>query len=300
MPALEQELSETITERLKNADAFRHYAVSFAAITKAPLSLCSLREWPPATRGHDCGNPFCDAMLRAGHECTACVETQKAIAAGDVTGPQAVTCLGGLCETGVPVRMGETLVAFLVVGPVLLNTPTEVQFSQTLAVMQRSGIEPARAELAAAYFHTRPLSPKQHAPIVQLLIVFAEHLSMLASQLVLQEQQGEPQPILRARRFIQENLAQPLRLQDAANSARLSATYFSRMFKKTTALTFSEYLTRVRIDQAKQMLRDPHLRVQEVAFAVGFQSVAHFNRVFRRLVGEAPGVYRRRVPAPAA
>lgn len=292
-----RDLSESITQRLKSSEVFRHYAASFEAITKSPLSLCSLRQWPPATRGSDCGNPFCDAMLRAGHECIACVEAQQAIAGGDVTGPQAVTCLGALCETGVPVRMGASLIAFLVVGPVLLNAPTEVQFSQTLAVMKRSGIAPQRDELAEAYFKTTLLLPEQHAPILQLLIVFAEHLSILASQLLVQQQHAEPEPILRARKFIEENLAQPLRLKAAATSAGLSTAYFSRMFKKTTALTFTEYLARVRIDQAKQMLLNPNLHVQEVAFAVGFQSVAHFNRVFKKLVGTAPGTYRQQALA---
>lgn len=66
------------------------------------------------------------------------------------------------------------------------------------------------------------------------------------------------------------------------------------MFEKSTALSFSEYLARVRVEQARNLLLNPNMQVSEVAFAVGFQSVPHFNRVFKNLHGEAPGTYRQR------
>ena len=289
-----RDLSDTIIQRLTNADTFRHYVQSFEQVTRLPLSLCSLRHWPPAVHGTDCENPFCAAMLRSGRSCTACSDVKRAIEANTVREPKSVTCLAGICDTGVPVRMDERLIGFLVVGPVLLATPSEKQFVRTLALLKRWGIEPRRDEFAASYFGTRTLSPEQHAPIVQMLIVFAEHLSMLASQALLREQHAEPAPVARARQFIQEHHAEPLRLAEVASSARLSSTYFSRMFKKSTALSFSEYLARVRVEQAKNLLLNPNMQVSEVAFAVGFQSVPHFNRVFKKLHGETPGTYRQR------
>ena len=51
------------------------------------------------------------------------------------------------------------------------------------------------------------------------------------------------------------------------------------MFKKPTGLTFTDYLGRVRVEQAKRLLLNPHLRVSEIAYAVGFQSLTHFNRI---------------------
>jgi AraC-like DNA-binding protein len=60
---------------------------------------------------------------------------------------------------------------------------------------------------------------------------------------------------------------------------------------------FSEYLARVRVEVAKEMLLEPHTRINEAAFRAGFQSLSQFNRAFRRITGEAPSTYRHRLDA---
>jgi AraC-like DNA-binding protein len=72
----------------------------------------------------------------------------------------------------------------------------------------------------------------------------------------------------------------------------VSTFYFCKMFKKATGLTFTEYLGRVRVEKAKTLLLNPHLRISEIAYDVGFQSLTHFNRVFREITGEAPTAFR--------
>ena len=67
------------------------------------------------------------------------------------------------------------------------------------------------------------------------------------------------------------------------------------MFKKATGLTFTDYLGRVRVEKAKNLLLNPHLRVSEIAYTVGFQSLTHFNRVFRKLTGESPTDFREKL-----
>jgi transcriptional regulator GlxA family with amidase domain len=67
------------------------------------------------------------------------------------------------------------------------------------------------------------------------------------------------------------------------------------MFRQATGLTFTDYLARIRVEKVKSMLLDPHKRVSEAAFAAGFQSLSQFNRVFRKVAGEAPSMYRERI-----
>jgi YesN/AraC family two-component response regulator len=98
--------------------------------------------------------------------------------------------------------------------------------------------------------------------------------------------------IRRAKAYIADHHADPIGLDDIARALHVSTFYFCKMFKKATGLTFTDHLGRVRVEEAKRLLLNPHLRVSEVAYAVGFQSLTHFNRLFRLLTGESPTHFR--------
>jgi AraC-like DNA-binding protein len=65
------------------------------------------------------------------------------------------------------------------------------------------------------------------------------------------------------------------------------------------SLTFVAYLSRLRVEKAKILLQDKNLRITEICYEVGFQSLTHFNRIFRKLVGSSPTEYRSWVSEPA-
>ena len=75
--------------------------------------------------------------------------------------------------------------------------------------------------------------------------------------------------------------------------------YFCKIFKKANGLTFTDYLSRVQITKAKNLRLNPNLRVGEIAYEVGLQSLTHFNRVFRKLTGQSPSHYRDGLPVVA-
>ena len=106
-----------------------------------------------------------------------------------------------------------------------------------------------------------------------------------------------PGAITRARLYIDERYTQRLTLREVAQAVKLSPTYLCRAFKTANRCTLLEYLSRRRIDTARTLLRDTALMVKEVAFVSGFQSVAHFNRVFKEANGVAPLEFRRQALA---
>jgi AraC-like DNA-binding protein len=67
------------------------------------------------------------------------------------------------------------------------------------------------------------------------------------------------------------------------------------MFKKATGLNFTDYVSRIRVEKAKNLLLNRNLRVSEIAYEVGFQSLTHFNRVFKKVMGQSPTEYRGRL-----
>ena len=104
---------------------------------------------------------------------------------------------------------------------------------------------------------------------------------------------AEPADILRARNFIQESFADPVSLPNVAKAAGLSAGHLSEKFKNVTGSKFVDYVARLRFEKACEYLAKGDRRISEIAFAVGFQSLSQFNRIFKKLSGKSPTAYRR-------
>ena|SRR6266511_2352259 len=102
----------------------------------------------------------------------------------------------------------------------------------------------------------------------------------------------EPAAIWRARQFIHEHSDEELSLTKVANSVHISPNYLSERFKEVTGVNFVDYIARLRTENARELLQNPNLRISEIAFAVGFQSLSQFNRVFKKLASKSPTEYR--------
>jgi AraC-like DNA-binding protein len=102
----------------------------------------------------------------------------------------------------------------------------------------------------------------------------------------------EPFRIMKARIFIDAHFSDELSLREVARAAHISTNYFSEKFKEATGENFVKYVARLRFEKALVLLRQPNLRVSEIAFAIGFQSLSQFNRVFKKLAGQSPTALR--------
>jgi YesN/AraC family two-component response regulator len=149
-----------------------------------------------------------------------------------------------------------------------------------------------RESLRKAYYSGKVISPKEHDSAVSLLAIFAQHLAMLSNQVFIQQENAEPPVITKARAYIHEHQTEELKLGQVAKAVNMSSYYFCKTFKKITGINFTDYVARVRIEKSKNLLLNPNLRVSEIAFEVGFQSLTHFNRVFKKILGQSPTDYR--------
>jgi len=108
--------------------------------------------------------------------------------------------------------------------------------------------------------------------------------------------------LYRSREFLASCFDQHVGLAEAARQACLSPYHYHRMFVRAFGETPHDFLTRRRIDRAKQLLAQDHCPVTEVCLAVGYESLGTFSSRFRSLVGRSPSEFRqslRRVfPAP--
>jgi transcriptional regulator GlxA family with amidase domain len=103
---------------------------------------------------------------------------------------------------------------------------------------------------------------------------------------------AEPVEIWKARKLIRDHSDGELSLTEVARSVNLSANYLSEKFKEVTGINFVRYIGQTRVARARDLLRNSNLRISEIAFAVGFQSLSQFNRVFKKLTRQSPTEYR--------
>jgi AraC-like DNA-binding protein/ligand-binding sensor protein len=255
------------------------------------LSLRPVQSWQMPHHGKKHENPFCHELASHSPSCAACLTAQEKLAAGAQHEACTVVCENGMSDSSVPVKLGDQLIGFLQTGQVFCKKPTAKQFAKVGKQLTLWGIVPD-AKIEKAYFATPVMSQKHYDSMIQLLTIFAEHLSIISNQVAVQRSNAEPPMITQAKNFIKGHQTEDLSLSQVATAVNTSTFYFCKMFKKATGLNFTEYLSRVRIHKAKNLLLNPNLRISEIAFEVGFQSLTHFNRVFKKVTGESPSEYR--------
>ena len=104
--------------------------------------------------------------------------------------------------------------------------------------------------------------------------------------------------IMRVLRLATADLSNRLTLTQAANIAGLRAAYFSRLFRQVMGITFTEWNTRVRVDEAKQLLLFVDLSITAVAASVGYSDITTFARAFRRCESICPRHYQQMLRRP--
>jgi two-component system response regulator YesN len=105
-------------------------------------------------------------------------------------------------------------------------------------------------------------------------------------------------PVKEAIRYVEERLQTPLGLREVANHIHLNPSYFSALFKEQTNLTFSEYVTRSRLQKAKELLLQTKLPVSEIAEQIGYQTSKYFIKLFKEYEGKSPSQYRKEIAEP--
>jgi AraC-like DNA-binding protein/ligand-binding sensor protein len=287
--------SRVIVAQLKRSQVFRDYEKAFRETTGLPIALRPIEAFDLPLHQDSKESLFCALMAQSNHSCAACLQMQKKMVDAARLEAKTLKCFAGLCDSAVPVRVGNNLIAFLQTGQVLLHTPQQSDFTRTTRELLKFGTQLDLKRLEEAYFQTRVVTKVQYDSIVRLLAIFAQHLSVLSNQLMVQGASSEMPAITRARALISQRHTTELSLTEVARAVNMSAFYFCKTFKKATGTTFTDYLARVRIEKVKNLLLNPNTRVSEAAFEAGFQSLSQFNRVFRRIAGEAPSVYRDRL-----
>lgn len=93
--------------------------------------------------------------------------------------------------------------------------------------------------------------------------------------------------------YVENNYANSIQLQDAANHCGYSLYYFAHYFKEITNITFVDYLSQFRLEKVRQLLLISDKKLTDIAFSCGFHNIRSFNRVFKNQYKMSPSTYRK-------
>jgi AraC-like DNA-binding protein/ligand-binding sensor protein len=283
-----------LVDALRRSKLFRNYEQVFSEATGLPLALRPVDYWQLEHQGKKNQNPFCALLAERPSTLAVCLKAHQDMI--DHTGvlPHTVTCPFGLTETAVPINLGERTIGYLRVGQVLRHMPAKSDTTKVSRQLERCDVRFA-GKTRKAWEKNPLIPPEKYNAIVRLLTFFADQLSALSNQLITEKRNVEPPLVLRAREFIDRHKAEQLSLADVAKAAGASVFHFCKVFHKTTGLKFTDYVARVRLEDARNRLLNPNLRISEIAYDVGFQSLTQFNRTFKRVFGQSPTEFRVRL-----
>ena len=114
------------------------------------------------------------------------------------------------------------------------------------------------------------------------------HVRPISNQTILKQQER----MHRIHQFVESNFQKPIDTQQIAEEVNLSLPAFCRYFKKTTKLTYTDFVNQYRVQYAKKLLIQDK-NVTETCFDSGFESLSYFNRIFKKWTGESPSSFRK-------
>lgn len=283
--------NKQLVEMLVRSRLFRDYEGVFTKATGLPLALRPLEYWQLEHHQKTNENRFCALLAEKPATLAVCLQSHAEIIKHTGNVPCTETCPFGLTETAVPVRLGDKTIGFLRIGQVLRRSAIKSDKARAASKLKECGVTFV-GTLRKAWEMTPVIPKDKYSAIVRLLSFFGEQLSALINQIVLERQNAEPQLVQKARVYIEQHKMEPLSLAAVAQASGASVFHFCKVFKKSTGLKFTDYVARIRLEDARTQLANPGRRISEVAYDVGFQSLTQFNRMFKRIFGQSPTEFR--------
>lgn len=310
----------------------------FYEATGLTISLCDVGEtgivdfYPKDER-----NEFCKIIQSTSEGVRRCLESDsKAIKrASKKREPEIYICHAGLVNVAMSLKVGGKQIGSVFTGQLLSRHPSGKHFREIEESVKDLG--PNMAKLKKAYMKIK-VFPRDKLDLAVRLIslissyIIERELSYALERQLLKEQKKlmdkmkeeeklrmelkKAMPFLSldnvssdskmrnkrmvkaAKEFIESNYNEPINLDMISQAVFLSPNYFSSFFKENTGYNVSEYLTKVRIEKAKDLLKDFKLTVSKISEMVGYEDANYFNQLFKKVEGIPPGEYRKKVSPP--
>ncbi|MBI4664620.1 MAG: helix-turn-helix domain-containing protein [Verrucomicrobia bacterium] len=282
--------------QLCESQTVRKLQAAFTVATGLPLTMLPAQLSGAPACGSEPQGTFCIKGCMGRESGRWCLRTLQSAehSATKTSLPVRFRCPSGLTKILVPVRMDGQHAGSLLVGPFSLAALNAEKLGQLVTRLKDFGLESQADLLEVVWRYSPVVSGEKLQAVITLIGMFAGCVADACHQLVLTDAARTSPLLQRIEALLDEGQEEDVSPAQVANRLRLSACYFCKLFKKQTGLTFTEYQVRKRLEKARRLLLNRQLRVTEVAFEAGFQSIPYFNRAFRRYLGCSPSEYRDR------
>lgn len=285
-----------IYQTLLATDLFGIYRTAFEQVTGQTLALIHADVIStPQTEADRCKNDFCAILLDTQvckNRCTDhTIDLSKRIDQQAFT----ATCEGNITSTLIPINTKVGIVAYLRSGQVRTDG-AHIDPDFFLKVSEAMPPHVAR-DVVLQFENAKVYTKSEYKDQLTLLGAFALQLSDLANNL-LNKPTAESGGIVEVtKEYIHQKLVEKISLDELAGNANVTNSYLCKQFKKSTGLTVVEYINRHRIELAKELLTSRNVKVIEIAYETGFQSLSQFNRSFQRYTGQSPTEFKTQTKA---
>lgn len=224
--------------------------------------------------------PFCQIIQKElKHKCTAC-DMDKLKESSQSRLPLLYRCYNGLYEMVHPLFMEDSLIGYLHFGQVR----SEESFDQ---IYEECGLgEHSQSNLLREKYEEMQIIPKEK--LYKISELFAHFSDIILQNRMVEIKRSKPEFYLR--KYMEDNYAENIRIEDAADYIGKSPSWITHQFKRQYKSTFHSYLMNYRIKKAQELLQmNP---IHEVAEACGFKNRYHFSKVFKKVAGKTPRQYK--------
>ena len=233
---------------------------------------------------HD--NPYCAYIKSFPNSHKHCVECQNKVREKSKSGSFCGTCYAGVSEYVYPISNGHETVGFISVSGYASENADSYMKS-----LERKYSIPLCVS-SEAYKNLKKVMPDKN----EIDTLITPLCNMLELAYIRSENSVYPDNSIMAKviRYVKQYHTQPITLDDVCADFSCSRSYVSHNFKRNTGKDFREYLTDLRLDDAKTLLLYSNLSITEIALAVGFSDSNYFSNVFKKRVGISPITYRKK------
>lgn len=311
----------------------------FHKATGLVISLCDIGEtgaidfYPEGERSE-----FCKIIQSTDEGIKRCVESDSTAIkkASKKQEPEIYVCHAGLINVAMSLEIAGKRTGSVITGQLLSERPSENRFKEIKERVKELGLNTTK--LKKAYMKIKVFPEDKLALAVRLISLISSYIiekemsyalekQLLREQKKLIERMEEEEKLrmqlkkampfltlddlssdskMRNKRiaktgkeFIEANYNKPINLDMISHAVFLSPNYFSSFFKENTGYNVSEYLIKVRIEKAKELLKDFKLTIGKISEMVGYEDANYFNQLFKKVEGIPPGEYRKKVSPEA-